>query len=149
LIEQNRGHLDDEQNRRHLPRITASQVLGRTPAERYVNTALQQEVAWLASRVEGTGERHQGLLLAALKLESLKQSGWLPTQVRDSIDPLGLLLPAVQRNGYVEKYGEAAARRTIADGVAYASPRPEPGSWNNKAAKHIWSRGERVKSVAV
>ena len=149
LIEQNRGHLDDEQNRRHLPGITASQVLGRTPAERYVNTALQQEVAWLASRVEGTGERHQGLLLAALKLESLKRSEWLPAQVRGNIDPLGLLLPAVQRNGYVEKYGEEAARRTIADGVAYASPRPEPGSWDSRPVKHSWSGGQWVKGVSI
>ena len=126
-----------------------SQVLGRTPAERYVNTALQQEVAWLASRVEGTGERHQGLLLAAMKLESLKQSEWLPAEVRSSIDPLDALLTAAHRNGYVEKYGEATARRTIADGVAYASPRPEPASWNSRAAKRIWSGGQWVKSVTV
>ena len=149
LIKRHQKHLDLEQGARALPRIPASQVLGRTPAERYVNTALQQEVAWLASRVEGTGERHQGLLLAALKLGSLKQSEWLPAEVRNNIDPLDALLSAACQNGYVEKYGEATARRTIADGVAYARPRPEPASWNSRAAKRIWSGGQWVKSVTV
>ena len=149
LIEGHRDHLDLEQGARTLPRIPTSQVLGRTPAERYVNTALQQEVAWLTSRVEGTGERHQGLLLAALKLGSLKQSEWLPAEVRNNIDPLDALLSAACQNGYVEKYGEATARRTIADGVAYARQRPEPASWNSRAAKRIWSGGQWVKSVTV
>ena len=55
------------------------------------------------------------------------------------------LVTAAYRNGYVEKYGEEAARRTIADGVAYASPRPEPGSWDSRPVKHSWSGGQWVK----
>ena len=149
LSGRHREHLELEQGARAMPRIPASQVLGRTPAERYVNTAIQQEVAWLASRVEGTGERHQGLLLAAWKLESLKQSEWLPAEGRSSIDPLDAVLTAAHGNGAVAKYGEVTARRTIADGVAYASSRPEPASWNSRAAKRIWSGGQWVKSVTV
>mgnify|MGYP000445162653 CR=1 FL=1 len=149
LIERHREHLELEQGARAMPRIPTSQVLGRTPAERYVNTAIQQEVAWLASRVEGTGERHRGLLLAALKLGSLKQSEWLSAQVRNSIDPLESLLTAAHRNGYVEKYGEEAARRTIADGVAYSKSRQKPSSWNSSGGRRTWSGGQWVKSVTV
>jgi len=149
LIEGHRDHLELEQGARALPRIPSHQVGGGTAAERYVNTAIQQEVAWLASRVEGTGERHRGLLLAALKLGSLKQSEWLPVQVRNNLDPLGSLLTAAHRNGYVEKYGEEAARRTIADGVAYSKSRQKPSSWNSSGGRRTWSGGQWVKSVTV
>ena len=140
--------MEREQARRDLPRIPKAQVMGQTPAERYVNAAVQQEVAWVASRVEGTGDRHQGLLLAAVKLESLKQSDWLPAQVRGSIDPLSSLLPAAQQNGYVKKYGEGTARRTILDGVAYSKPRPIPSKWDNRIGI-TWSGGQWVRSVSV
>ena len=55
LIGTHRSELEAEQPRRELPRIPASRVIGSTPAERYVNAAVQQEVAWVSSRVEGTG----------------------------------------------------------------------------------------------
>lgn len=149
LIKDHQTQLHDEQGRRELPRVPSSQVIGRTPADRYVNAAIQQEAAWLASRVEGTGERHKNLLLAALKLGSLAQSDWLPAEVRAKIDPVAALLPAAQRNGYVAKYGEGVARRTIADGVAYSEPRPRPGSWDSRGAQRIWSGGQWVRSVTV
>jgi hypothetical protein len=57
--------------------------------------------------------------------------------VRAAIDPYGVLLPAARANGYVAKYGEAVARRTIADGIAYATPRAQPESWNT-ARPRIW-----------
>ena len=101
--------------------------MGATPAERYANRAIQQEVAWVANRVEGTGERHKELLNSAMKLASLSISDWLPAEVRTGIDPNALLLPAAQANGYVDKYGVSAARQTITDGLAYARPRPDPG----------------------
>lgn len=139
LIQEQRAELDDEQARRELPHIPSSRVIGHTPAERYVNAAVQQEVAWLASRVEGTGERHKGLLLAALKLGSLAQSEWLPAEVRLKIDPFAVLLPASRRNGYVAKYGEGIARRTIADGMAYSNPRQRPESWESRGPRIVWS----------
>ena len=50
LIEQHRSELEAEQSRRELPRIQASRIMGATPAERYVNTAIQQEAAWVTSQ---------------------------------------------------------------------------------------------------
>ena len=42
-------------------------VVTGTPAERNANTtAMQQEAAWVASRVEGTRQRHKGLLISAM-----------------------------------------------------------------------------------
>lgn len=149
LIKDRQTQLHDEQGRREPPRVPSSHVIGCTPAERYVKAAIHQEAAWLASRVEGTGERHIGLLLAALKLASLAQCDWLPAEVRSKIDPVAALLPAAQQNGYSPKCGEGAARRTIADGVAYSKPRPRPGSWDSRGAPIVWSGGNWVRSVAV
>jgi hypothetical protein len=61
VIEAQRSELESEQPRRELAQVPARQVIGNTPAERYVNTALRQEAAWVASRVEGTGGAAQGL----------------------------------------------------------------------------------------
>ena len=105
LIEHHRSALEVEQPRRQLPQIQPGQVLRVTPAERYVSSAMQQEVARVASRVEGTGERHKGPLISAMKLASLRLSEWLPPEVRDGIDPQALLLPAAQANGYVANTG--------------------------------------------
>jgi hypothetical protein len=65
LIKTFRAKLDAAQECRKLPRIRSSQVMGTTPAERYISTAVQAEAAWLANREEGSGERHRGLLIAA------------------------------------------------------------------------------------
>ena len=147
LIEQHRTGLEAEQPRRELPRIQASRIMGATPAERYVNTAIQQEAAWVSSRIEGTGERHKGLLISAMKLASLSLSEWLPPEVRGGIDVHALLLSAAQANGYVSKYGESAARQTIADGIAYARPRLSPDSQNSSKPRLRWSGGQWVKAV--
>jgi hypothetical protein len=121
LIETYRAELEAAQECRKLPRIPSSRVMGTTPAERYISAAVQAEAAWLASRVESTGERHRGLLIAAMKLASLRLSQWLPEDARGAIDPYSVLLPAAAQNGYISKYGEPVARRTIADGIAYAT----------------------------
>ena len=147
LIETHRSQLEAEQSHRELPRIPASQVIGSTPAERYVNAAIQREAAWVATRQEGTGERHLGLLVAAMKLASLRLSSWPPAQVRDGIDVHVLLLPAAQANGYVDKYGELAARQTISDGIDYARPRSNPDSQNSNKPRLRWSGGQWVKAV--
>ena len=99
--------------------------------------------------MEGTGERHKGLLISAMKLASLGLSGWLAAETRDRIDPHALLLPAAQANGYVDKYGESAARQTIADGIAYARPRPNPDSRDSSRPRLRWSGGQWVKGVRV
>ena len=140
LVEQHRVELEAEQPRRNLPKIPGGRVLGATPAERYINTAIQQETTWLASQMEGTGQRHKGLLISSMKLASLSLSEWLPSGVRNSIDPHSLLVPAAEANGYVDKYGDAATRQTIADGVAYARPRPNPDSLNSFKPR-IWRAG--------
>ena len=147
LVEQHRMEMEAEQPRRSLPVIPTSRVLGATPAERYVNTAIQREAAWVANQVEGTGERHKGLLIASMKLASLRQSEWLPTEVRVGIDPVALLLPAAQANGYAAKYGEAATQQTIGDGIAYARPRPNPDSMKSSRPRIRWSGGQWVKAV--
>jgi hypothetical protein len=110
---------------------------------------VQSETVWLASLVEGTGERHRGLLIAAMKLASLHLSQWLPADVRDRIDPYAVLLPAAAANGYTEKYGEGTALRTIADGIAYATPRPAPDSRYPTRPRLRWSGGQWVKAVRV
>ena len=145
LIEAHHSELEEEQPRRELPRIPAGRVMGTTPSEHYVNAASQQEAAWIASRVEGTGERHKGLLISAMKLASLSLSDWLPTDIRDGIDPQALLLPAALANGYVAKYGESVARRTIADGMSFARPRPSPETSSKPRLR--WSGGQWVKAV--
>ena len=147
LMEQHRSELEAEQPRRELPRIQASRIMGATPAERYVNTAIQQEAAWVTSRIEGTGERHKGLLISAMKLASLSLSEWLPPEARGGIDPHALLLPAAHANGYVSKYGKSAARQTISDGIAYARPRLSPDSQNSSQPRLRWSGGQWVKAV--
>jgi hypothetical protein len=138
LVQQYRAELESQQAHRALPKIDPSQVVGDTPAERYVNAAVQQEAMWVAGRTEGTGERHRDLLIAAMKLGSLKLSEWVPANVRDAIDPYELLLPAARENGYVAKYGEADAVRVIQDGLSYATPRPAPDKWDSHPQARAW-----------
>ena len=147
LIDQHRAELEEARLQRHLPRMPHGSTMGRSPSERYINAAVFQEVAWVANQVEGTGERHKGLLIASMKLTSLSISDWLPAQARVQIDPYSLLMPAAEANGYVAKYGESAARQTISDGIAYAGPRPNPDSQDHIKPRLRWSGGQWVKAV--
>jgi hypothetical protein len=149
LIERYQIDLESQQARRDLPKIDSSQVMGATPSERYVNAAIQQEATWVAGRTEGTRERHRDLLVAAMKLGSLKQSEWLPENVRDAIDPYAVLLPAARENGYIGKYGEADAIRTIRDGLSYATPRSAPDKWHNQTQPRVWRVKGGYLKVAV
>ena len=134
-----------EKRKQDVSFVPARHVVGISPTERYVDSAIQQEVAGVSSRVEGTGERHLGLLVAAMKLGSLRLSTWLTAQVRDGIDVHALLLPAARTNGYLPKYGEFATRQTIADGIIYARPRPQPTSWDPSRPR-VWRvRGGHLK----
>lgn len=73
---------------------------------------------------EGSGERHLNLLKAAKALGLLLIASWIPSEIRAGIDPYGLLISVATANGYIAKYGGKDARRTIRDGLAYATPRP-------------------------
>jgi hypothetical protein len=149
LIEEHRAELEESQAQREMPKVDPARVLGRTSAERYVSAAVQAEAAWLAQQVEGTGERHKGLLISSMKLTSLRVSEWLPPDVRATIDPYAALLPGAVANGYVSKYGEDTARRTIADGIAYARPRSQPEFWDSPRPQLRWSGGQWVREVTV
>ena len=149
LMEEHRTEMEAEQPRRDLPRISSGRIFGATPAERYINRAIQQEVAWVSSQVEGTGQRHAGLLISSMKLASLSISEWLPAEAREGIDPYALLLLAAEANGYVAKYGDVHARQTIADGIAYARPRPDPDTQISTKPRLRWSGGQWVKAVRV
>jgi len=147
LMEAHRIRMEAEQPRRSLPRISSNLVFGATPAERYINTALQQEAVWVSRQVEGTGQRHIGLLISSMKLASLSLCEWLPEEARRCIDPYALLLPSAAANGYVAKYGEVHARQTIADGIAYASPRAKPDTNKSFNPRLRWRGGHRVDGV--
>jgi hypothetical protein len=122
-------------------------VRGDSKWEKYINRAIDDEVAWVSTRQEGTGERHRGLLIAAIKLQSLKLSDWLPEDIRRGIDPVVLLLPAAAANGYIPKYGEDVARKTISDGMSYASARPFPAQVT--ASPKSWGRRRIHRSIEV
>jgi hypothetical protein len=82
-----------------------------------------------------------------MKLAGLRLSEWLPEEARGAIDPYAALLPAAAANGYIAKYGEAMAHRTITDGIAYATPRAAPDSQNLSKPRLRWSGGQWVKAV--
>ena len=84
-----------------------------------------------------------------MKLAGLRLSQWLPEDARGTIDPYSVLLPAAAQNGYISKYGEPVARRTIADGIAYATPRPAPDSQDSTRPRLRWSGGQWVEAVRV
>ena len=134
---------------RDLPPVSKHLVTETYGAERYVNTIILQEATWLASRSEGSGERHLGLLVAAIKLQSLKLSDWLHVEVRDRIDPVAILLPPASTKGYIAKYGEISARRTISDGMGYALPRLNPESRDSLKPTLRWSGRQWVRDVRV
>ena len=120
LVREHCSQMATEQAPRTRSRITSSRVFGTSPADHYINAAIDREVVSLSNKAEGTGERHKALLISSMKLASLSLSEWLPEETRERIDPYALLLPAAEVNGYIEKYGEISARQTMADGIAYA-----------------------------
>jgi hypothetical protein len=120
---------DSEIARRVVPGIDPGQVMGDTLSQRYINRAVQEELAWLESRREGTGERHLGLLAAARRLESLRLSPWLDPEARADIDVRALVLDAAERNGYLAKYGQEDTMRAVSWGIGVAEVRPMPPNW--------------------
>ena len=121
-----RRDLAREVNRRQLQPTDPASIVGDTRDDKYVNRAIQEESGWLASQVKGTGGRHNGLLIVASRLESLRLSHWLAPAARAVIDPYAIALEAAHVNGYVDEYGEEDALRAIAWGMGVAEPRPTP-----------------------
>ena len=105
---------------------TPTQPLGRTPAARYVNTAVASITGRLAAASVGVGDRYPQIIPAALKLRGLKLAPWLPQDLRDGIDVYGLVLGACGTNGALAHYGEDHLRRAIDWAVARADPAQEP-----------------------
>ena len=132
--EDRRREMETTSNRRQLTAIDPAKIIGDTPNARYVSKAVQEEKAYLASRVKGTGDRHSGLLVMAAKLESLRLSEWLTPKARADIDPYTMVLEAAKSNGYLDEYGEQDTRRAIAWGIAPAEPRRVPEGWGNASA---------------
>jgi hypothetical protein len=145
------SHLQDQANilERDINFLVGPPAVAASAPDRYVHRVVHEEVAWLSTRKEGTGERHRGLLVSAIRLASLRLSQWLPPGVRDAIDPYPILLPAARANGYIAKYGEEAARRTIADGISYAIPRPAPPHWGNNEVRRNPHRPRRITTWEV
>jgi hypothetical protein len=132
---------DCELDRRSLSPIDPSQIKGDTRSQRYINRALQEELTWLQTRTEGTGERHLGLLTVARRLESLRLSHWLDAEARARIDVVSLVLGAADRNGYLAKYGKDDVMRALSWGIGVAEPRPLPPQWHSP--KECPRSGER------
>ena len=113
----------------------------------YVASAKARRLAWVASAVEGTGERHERLIEAAFRLGSLRGASWLTEPARRVL--LGVedeLVGAAQANGYAAKYGEDATRREVLNSVALGerSPAIEP---NWRAVQGFFAVGDMVAVV--
>jgi hypothetical protein len=94
---------------------------------RYVAALVDRTLAGVASAQAGTGQRHQLLRGAALRLASVAAADWLTDDAAGLLVDLGgQLLAAAAASGYVADYGEDAARRVIASGLALATPADRP-----------------------
>lgn len=103
------------------------QVAHGDQVARYVAALLDRTLAGVAAAQAGTGQRHQLLRDAALRLASVAAADWLTDDAAGLLADLdGQLLAAAAASGYLADYGEDAARRTIASGLALATPADRP-----------------------
>ena len=132
-----------EIERRQMPQVDASKLTGTTPDEQYVQSAIEQEIEYLATRVPDSGERYGSVRDAALKLESIRLSVWLSPEARSLINIEGIVLDGACRNGSLQHYGEEHLRKAILWGVTHAEPRPIPPDWGVKyqALHHLTAMG--------
>lgn len=143
---------EEEQRRREAAQVAfASSRPDRKANARavaaYVASAKQRRLAWVATAVEGTGERHKRLIEAAFRLGSLRGAAWLNDAGRHVL--LGVedeLVDAARANGYAAKYGEDATRREVLNSVALGekSPAVEP---NWRAVQGFFAPGDPVVIV--
>ena len=124
LIEADEARRRERSKHQPPPTAGATEPAGTAQLGRYVNATIRRIVASVQEAEKGY--RHRTLLNEAIALHSLTLSTWVPDNIRNGMDPQALLLPAAIANGYVSDRGEAEARRTIADGLKYAKPRPVP-----------------------
>ena len=118
-----------------IPRVAL--VLGESPAAKYVATAINRTVAHLSGAGLGTGDRYPRIIPAALSLQSLKMSTWLPQDIRDNINVAEVVLTGCGANGALDHYGEDHIRRAIEWAVARAEPRPAPPHQTQRGGTHL------------
>jgi hypothetical protein len=124
-----RRALEQRVNHRRLPPVDPAKVAGNTLDERYARRAIEEELAFLASRPAGSGERYPSVIPATIRLESLRLSDWLATEAREQMDVVAIVLEGCLRNGSLAHYGEPHLRKAIDWGLAHAGPRPMPPHW--------------------
>ena len=102
---------------------------------------IEEELAYLATRPAGTGERYPSVVPTALRLESLRLSDWLSPESRALIDTAGIVLDGAARNDSLALYGESHLRKAIDWAIAHAEPRTQPTDWGKQ------SPGEMIESI--
>ncbi|HZA23571.1 MAG TPA: hypothetical protein VFA32_13390, partial [Dehalococcoidia bacterium] len=145
--EDRRRQLEREVNYRQLPPVDSSQLSGNTPDERYVRRAIAEELAYLASRPAGTGERYPSVIPTAMRLESLRLSGWLAPEARAQVDVAAIVLEGATQNGSLALYGEAHLSKAIGWGIAHAEPRPMPTDWGQHQHRSESSVGNEDRTI--
>lgn len=123
--------LEEEQARREAERAARLAVYGsRTePAAgqvaRYVQSVYHNLLTRLAQTPTGQGLRHRRLYNASLTIGGLTTAPWLTTEAQQILkSAVDDLLEAAITNGYVARYGEDDALRTIDNGLAQGELRP-------------------------
>jgi len=130
-----------EQNR-PKPRTKSQTLATDDQVGRYIKKTINSTIQELTAALEGTGRRHELLMKASVRLNSLAKATWLTSAAADLLDNLeDDLLTAARANGYVAKYSEADTLRIIKSGFDKASPADEP-LW--KEAADIFKPGDYV-----
>ncbi|MEI9979372.1 MAG: AAA family ATPase [Edaphobacter sp.] len=97
-------------------------IAERAPATRheseYAQAALRNEVEKLLAMRAGS-HRNNALNVSAHSLGTMVSSGWI-----DAVTVASALYEAAERNGYVTKRGEEAAKKTIASGIEAGMSKP-------------------------
>lgn len=123
---------DAQRKAEHAQRLAERRRRGATGAgadqvTRYVASLLDRTLAGVEQTQEGTGQRHQLLRDAAVRLYSVRFADWLTEDAGVLLEDLELdLLAAARANGYAGKYGEDATLRTISSGADLAEPADLP-----------------------
>ena len=118
-----------ETERRQMPQVDVSKLTGNTPDERYVQSAIEQELKYAATCAPGSGKRYAWVREVSQNLEALRLSDWLSPEARSLINIEAIALDGASRNGSLPHYGEEHLRKAINWGVTHAEPRPMPTDW--------------------
>ena len=159
-----RRELDQEVARRHLLPIDPGKIIGATRDERYVNTVIQQELAFLAGCPAGARRQYPNSIPTAMRLASLRLADWLSPEARVLIDVGGSVMEGCAQNGSLALYGEPHLAsltcrsspgephlmKAMERGIVHAEPRPMPPNWGQHQDGHIGDksviRGQNLTS---